>query len=545
MSGHAEGTAGDQACDVWKYALGRRPHKVVIVEREDRGGALQIRYSIDGKHPRPFLRPPHPQTVRGRNKRGIECIDSVAEAQLHALAAQVRELLLRGIDPMALIDPPIATPVPSPASAPTPTTLRQLIEVAAPDVRDSGRTTTQGVYGVNSADAREFRQLALKGVLALEHVLRARGELLVCNAVRPGDWMSAGRWLLDQFTPTPGRLGSGLRTTQRALGAVIRCANWAMMEGACDVDALAKPSPKWRGALTGYLARADAKPTVVRKPRLTEEAAGRFLALVYDLEAELDERFRLLMVLGFPLRLGQVAQRLYRSQVALDDSGVFGAGRVTVPKIGTKPSASFDLHPEERVMLDLYLAEPMRKLESAFLGNSLDDYPLFPGGRFRNGVMSFKLGQARPKPIGQRQLLAWYRQAESWVGLPYVRSGGWYALRRTCADTASQVTNDAEVKNALGGWEPEGTRSRVYRDRQDPNLLAAVAEARAAIRTLLRSKAPTPAAHTTRDRPKLVTRDAAPRGRQEVKPSSGRTRTRRGAPSTPNRVASHGAESPA
>jgi hypothetical protein len=110
--------------------------------------------------------------------------------------------------------------------------------------------------------------------------------------------------------------------------------------------------------------------------------------------------------------------------------------------------------------------------------------------------------------VSSRRLLEWYDQAEQWVGIRHVPGRSWYGLRRTCTDAGSVVTKDADVRDMMAGWALQGTRGRIYRDARDPRLLADVAEARAALRTLLRSQTPTPAAHVTRPKPALAGRDS-------------------------------------
>ncbi len=74
-------------------------------------------------------------------------------------------------------------------------------------------------------------------------------------------------------------------------------------------------------------------------------------------------RFRTLMVLGYPLRLGQVAGRLWRSCVDLRDIGEFGCGRVFIPESDPKPSAGFDFDPIERAWVGRALSGYLRELE--------------------------------------------------------------------------------------------------------------------------------------------------------------------------------------
>jgi hypothetical protein len=503
---------------VWSYKLGRRPHLVVVVERPDRGNALQLRYTdATGRH-KPFLTSPHPQTVRGTDRRGNPCIDAVAEAAVQKLVGDVHAALVNGKEAAALIDPPpqvLAT-----ANAPEALTLRALVEAAAPArARVVGGKATaaslRGVYGADTSDAKEFRQLALRGVAALERVLRERGVAPLCMELEQSDWIEAGRRMLEDFKRSRPHRGTGLRTVERALGAVLRCGNWGCSASRIPLRSFMPPAEGWRKELRTHLERI--RPAPLLRPaqlndRLKEGEAGRLLALAFDLSADLDPRFRLALVLGFPLRLGQVARWVWRSCVRLGPIGEYGVGRVHVAASGNKPSASFDLHPDERAVLDALLKEPLRQLEAAYGSGMLADYPMMPAGRMRrpkgkrDGEVPFVPGREL-RPVSSRRLLEWYEQAERWVGIRHVPGRSWYALRRTCTDAGAAVTTDAEVRYGLAGWHEEGTRRR-YRNAEDERLQANVGKARAALRALLLSQAPTPAAHLTHPKPALVGRDS-------------------------------------
>jgi hypothetical protein len=503
----------------WTYRVGRRPHSVVVVERLDRHGALQLRYTdATGRHT-PFLRAPHPQTVRGEDRRGRPCIDAAAEARVQQLAATVYAALVAGENPAVLIDPPASVAV-SATMSPEQLTLRALVEVATPATasvraptgeREATVASRRGVYGADTPDAREFRQLALRGSAALERVLRGRGVPPLCTELQHSDWVEAGRLLLDEFRSSRPNRAGGVRTVERALGAVIRCGNWAASAGGVPLGAFNAPKPGWRRELTKHVQRTRPTPLVPRvqlHDRLSEDQAGRLLALAFDLSAELDPRFRLAIVLGFPLRLGQVARRVWRSCVTLDTIGAFGAGRVFVPESGNKPAAGFDLHPDERAVLEAMLAGPLSALEAAYARGTIRDYPLMPAGRMRHGVVPPAAGQDLAC-VSSRRLLECYTQAEAWVGIPHVPSRSWYGLRRTCTDAGSAVTTDSDVRDMMAGWALQGTRGTIYRDARDPRLLADVGRARAALRALLVGAAPTPAVHLTRPKPALTSRDSA------------------------------------
>lgn len=498
---------------VWSYKHGRRPHTVVVVERPDRGNALQLRYSYaTGRH-MPFLRAPHPQTVRGTDRRGRPGIDPVAEARVQKLVADVYVKLMNGEDPAALIDPPFEVQVMP--DAPDTLTLRAMVEAAAPEPEavvdgDATVVSRRGVYGANTADAKEFRQLALRGVAALERVLRGRKLAPLCVELQQSDWIEAGRQLLEDFESTRPNRGTGLRTVERALGAVLRCGNWACSASHVPLRAFTAPQAGWRRELQAHVERSGCAPAVSQAQlhdRLEEAEAGRLLSLAFDLSADVDPRLRLALVMGFPLRLGQVAHRVWRSCVSVEAVGTFGAGRVLVASSGNKPGAGFDLHPEERAVLDALLAGPLQDLEAAYTNGELRDYPLMPAGRMRKGVVPVAAGR-QPKAVSSRRLLEWYDQAEQWVGIRHVPGRSWYGLRRTCTDAGSVVTKDADVRDMMAGWALQGTRGRIYRDPRDPRLLADVAQARAALRTLLLSQTPTPAAHLTRPKPALAGRDS-------------------------------------
>ncbi len=172
-----------------------------MVERLDRGGALQLRFTYQGRRHAPFLKAPHPQTVVSTDRRGRPCIDPKAEAAVQALVAGVRTAIMNGGDPWVHIDPPLAAVVDSAASL-APLRLTALVDEAAPDLaRGQGEqvedgtphaAARRGVYGVNSPEAREFRALALRAARAMARVLGARGVAPTCDQLQDADWVAGG-----------------------------------------------------------------------------------------------------------------------------------------------------------------------------------------------------------------------------------------------------------------------------------------------------------------------------------------------------------------
>lgn len=473
----------------WSYSVGRKGSvKVVIEERLDRNGALELRCpksaATGADRFKKVLPEPHPQTVWLESGK----LDELAVATLQELAAKVRAAILRGDPFEALVDPlgqaptaPAQQPgnlVPQPASPPplparsATLTIRQGVDIAAPAPVEG--KSLGGMLRGDHGRARDQRRLILSAVEACESVLSPGARW---DELTPDVWRSAAALVAEQHRQGPR--APGLRSAERAIAGLLRCATW--LSSAKKLKDWVGPANNWRDTLRADVAVVTHQSLDPKRPRYHPAEAGRMLCAVYDPASPIDPRFRLAVKLGFELRPGQVC-RLRRSAIDLDMVGAFRHGIVKFPGNTRKHAPAWHLTALDRAAIEWAFRTYLADLEAAYQSGAITDYYVFCAYPLVNGRAKVRSGS---KHIGKRTFCDMMHVLEQVAGVPAVAGRAAYGLRRTAVDLGPDVTDDAEVRDRMGGWKPRGLRAEIYQDELNPVLGAKVGTARLELRAML------------------------------------------------------------
>jgi integrase len=303
--------------------------------------------------------------------------------------------------------------------------------------------------------------------------------------IKPGDARFIWRKLANEYMiAEKGVRACGPRQTEVTVDALYSVANWLRDEGLIPLDA-ALPVKNWRAKLKREWEQIVGKDVVPERRRHTTEELGRLFRSMHH--SEVDPRFALAFDLGGEQRIGQVL-RCKRSNldlgvpngaVPIDGSGSLGTLRV--PGAGHKAAAPIVLTPNQRTAVDSALTGYLLDYETAWLAGAIDDYPLFPAGRFKRGkakVVGAPLSLTRDAALGM------FHDLERISGVESLPGRGWYGVRRTAADLAEDVEKDERVLNSITGHRDSTTRRLVYQDRQRPAVLNKAAQTRDKVRQL-------------------------------------------------------------
>lgn len=197
------------------------------------------------------------------------------------------------------------------------------------------------------------------------------------------------------------------------------------------------------------------------------------------------------MELGAEARLGQVA-RCMRSALVLED-GALGCGRLIIPGEDKKKGTEIDLTEQQHdLVVSILTTGYVRELEHYFSAGELEDYPLFPGARFRKDAFRVRIIEGStpsdrcvlaPKPVSEDGLRGWFQAFEKALNIPHVPGRGWYGIRRKAADMAENSITDARALNFVTGHADTKTRRGYQSVTREVRLLAV--HARQAIRNRL------------------------------------------------------------
>jgi integrase len=215
--------------------------------------------------------------------------------------------------------------------------------------------------------------------------------------------------------------------------------------------------------------------------RYSLEEWGRLIDALRN--PRVDPRLSLALDLGGEQRLGQVI-RCFRSHLELPAiEQVRGPqirmGVLRVPGKGKKEAAPIVLTAEQRESVDTALATFLADFENDWAHGKIDDYPLFPSGRFKKGKAKVV---ASAHPLTRSAALGMFHQLELVAGVDHVPGRGWYGVRRVAADVAEDVEKDERVLNSITGHRDSSTRRMVYQDRERREVLDKAASARALAR---------------------------------------------------------------
>jgi hypothetical protein len=337
--------------------------------------------------------------------------------------------------------------------------------------------TDSGKYPAKTRRWDEVKRAQAK----LERIL---GRDTLWIDIKPGDVRRVWRTLADEAKRSkPAARVCGARQTEVTIDALYSVAAWLREEGQLPPDA-ALPMPKWRAKLRSeWPTRAGADVTVAR-PRHSREEMHRLFAVVHD--PRVDPRFALAFDLGGEQRMGQVL-RCWRSHLELTpvSVGMGGTlqpgqlGLVRVPGVGKKTAAPVVLTAEQRVAVDSAFSGYLADYEAAWRAGKIEDYPLFPAGRFKKGKAKVV---PSPKPLTRDAARKAFHRLETVANVTSIKGRGWYGVRRIATDLAEDVESDERVLNSITGHRDSTTRRLVYQDQERPEVLNRAAITRAKVR---------------------------------------------------------------
>ena len=129
---------------------------------------------------------------------------------------------------------------------------------------------------------------------------------------------------------------------------------------------------------------------------------------------ELEPRMQLLYDLFAEKRLGQCV-RLMRRQIAVD-AETPGVMLITIPNSGRKRGFTMMLCPIQLESLALAMAVGhLREFEAAFRAGTITDYPIFPGGKLKDGCCPVT-GSKSENPMHRRTVAKFCARLERMVG---------------------------------------------------------------------------------------------------------------------------------
>ncbi len=296
----------------------------------------------------------------------------------------------------------------------------------------------------------------------------------------------------------PSRASTSRRSGEAPCGR--NGASWFSCKSRSGFLCSRRYSSGWRSSVSGASrmrrewAQLTGESPEPNTPRHSEHEIRLLFAAVDH--PDLDPRMRLAFILGAEARLGQVRERLMRSDVDLSNVGAFGLGRIVVRGKGKKKGVVRDLTPEERAAVDRALTGYLRLLEDAYQSGVRDDYPMLPAGRL---VLDFAPSRAPRRyagpppvrraratvsdtPIGKSALHDLFHAFERLAGVTPLPGRGWYGIRRKAADVYEDHERDERVLNDQTGHSSSETRRSVYQERKREDVLAKSAATRRRVR---------------------------------------------------------------
>jgi len=315
----------------------------------------------------------------------------------------------------------------------------------------------------------------------LERIL---GKATPWVEIKTGDVRRVWRTLANEYKDARGgQRRCGPRQTEVTVDALYTIANWLREEGEIPADTLL-PMKNWRARLKREWEQLVGKEVAPCRPRHSVDEMGRLIDATHD--PRVDPRFALAFDLGGEQRLGQVL-RCRRSHLDLrEPNGSASAdgepgqlGLLRVPGAGHKEAAPIVLTVDQREAVNRALSSFLVDFEALWRDGKINDYPLFPRGRFKKGKAKVV---ADPQPLTRDAARKMFHELESVAGVTSIEGRGWYGVRRIAADVAEDVEKDERVLNSITGHRDSATRRLVYQDRERPEVLNRAAQTRQAVR---------------------------------------------------------------
>lgn len=287
-------------------------------------------------------------------------------------------------------------------------------------------------------------------------------------------------------------------------------------------------------ALKGYLRDLEARrasgdiadyplfPAGDLRDGVAPSTAVSHLSAEGDSMLTLDERFELAFELGGEQRMGQVLRstrsRLFIVGVDRVESDIAGEhGVLHVPDERKKPAEAIQLSARQRAWLvDAMEHGYLREFEAQRRAGRIKDYPLFPEGRMKQCVATFRPGASA---LTRGAALKMFKHLESVAGVESLPKRGWYGVRRVASDRIKDVTQDPRVQKKVMNNSDE-TRVKHYENSERPEDFAAARDAREQMRGRATATLESELARTLKQRGFSVTEEQLARMLESLRPDA-------------------------
>lgn len=428
--------------ELWSEQVTPRPNTVTAYERADKHGQVYLRA---WSHRQKRERATKVGTVRDARGRLVAKLLNEARREAREWAD---ELAGEGEAQAS-------------GSQPGPKRLREqgpltLAKGKALAFSDRGRYPLDPAADKHTADFRVALDQAV--------TLLGGGEVL-WQDVTPGMVRSIWRRVRRQHSD-----GNGYRRAEKMVAALFSVASWLQEE--FPEQRFPRPIRRWRSELKEHWAKTGA-PVEEHRPRHSPDE----VRALFEHRDEADPRVALALVVGAELRGGQLV-RTMRSHCNLDGEVWIirppsPSLRKRTPKLALNELERFALHQQLTIG---YLVD----LERAYRGKQIPDYALFPAGKLRGRRAPVERGT---KPMHNTTLIKLFHKLEIHAGVTPVEGRAWHGIRRAFSDLYENATEDARVKDQLGGWKPGSEMRRtIYQEAESAELLLAAAAVRARYR---------------------------------------------------------------
>jgi integrase len=375
--------------------------------------------------------------------------------------------VIRAIEEFAA--PLVSGNMPIIPGADAPLTLEQGFELAL--------DLTDGKYPMKTPRWQEVNRARTK----LERILGKRRPWV---EVRPGDARRVWRTLAQEYAAAQHKEGlCGPRQAEVTVDALYSVAGWLRDEDRLPSDAVPAMG-RWRAKLKAEWQEITDEEVRPIRPRHSEHELCLLFKHVHH--ADVDPRFALAFDLGGEQRLGQVLRARRRDlelplRVAdrTGDDLVGHVGQIRIRGVGKKTTQVIVLSSEQRDAVEAAFAGYLADYEAHWRAGDVDDYLLFPSGRFKHGKAKV---QADPTHLTRDAALGMFHDLERIAGVTAMKGRGWYGVRRRATDLAEDQETDERVLNSITGHRNSDTRRLVYQESERPEVLARAAITRSRVR---------------------------------------------------------------
>lgn len=420
----------------WSHKIESHSPPIEIYERIDRGDQLYMKWSEGKSHRRPKLK--NISTVRAPDGR-------IRQRNVRKAVAEALKQYEEEVGGRKLTTPPAEA---SDAGL----TLGAGFDLVLDERRGKYASKTQRYKAMKRTKRR---------------VLQVLGEEITFEMLRPIHY----RLIWRTYAEKRKDWGLNLRSAEAAVSCLFSAENWLYQQG--HIQAVHGPGIGWRVELCSEWEQLTGERPDPYRPRHDEDEAAK----LWKHLPKADVRLQLAYELGAEYRLGQVI-RADRLDLDLSSGAGLGHGTFRIRGRGRKLGQLVFLTAEQRAAVDNALGPDgfLSNFEAAYQVAELKNYPLFPGGKLREGKAVVRKNGSR---MNRRSLLDHFHALEEIAGVEQVEGRGWYGVRRISSDLTADETQDDRVRDASGGWKPgSGTRERVYAQQERQKVLGEAAEAR-------------------------------------------------------------------